>query len=282
MNVKKQLEPREERLRKAAARLAWQNHGLYRVAMKVKAFYRGQCRVEPKRKHRLEKALNPKQNGADAIIDEFAAALGAYMPGEYPLQPLRIAYRSTERLIEDGLESVCRSRTLNNLATLLADMRSYFTTPGRPITIEWHLHEIEHFRKLWKDGCYANSNAYYDFTTAALDKCEAESTTGTTRDARKPQTHYRARAAISFKRASLLSGFSERTIKNLEKDPKNSAYPGRNVSEYAFLAWSVGYQAEKVKRHWANMINHPIPISSLPNFLQAKLGFEKGETFGQS
>lgn len=82
---------------------------------------------------------------------------------------------------------------------------------------------------------------------------------------------YKTRAAISFKRAAELSGLTDRTIKNLEKDPKNSGYPGRNVPEHAFLAWALGYQTEKVKKHWANMMNHPIPIADLPPYLREKL-----------
>ena len=87
----------------------------------------------------------------------------------------------------------------------------------------------------------------------------------------KASRAYKTRANISFKRAAELSGFTDRTIKNLEKDPKNSGYPGRNVPEHAFLAWALGYQLEKVKKHWANMMNHPIPVSDLPPFLREKL-----------
>lgn len=86
-----------------------------------------------------------------------------------------------------------------------------------------------------------------------------------------PRQRYKTRANISFKRAAELSGFAPRTLQNLEKDPKNSGYPGRNVPEHAFLAWALGYQSEKVKKHWANMMNHPIPVSELPPFLREKL-----------
>lgn len=82
---------------------------------------------------------------------------------------------------------------------------------------------------------------------------------------------YRTRAAITLDRAAELSGFSKRTIQNLEREPKNSKYPGRNIPENAFIAWALGYQTEKVKKHWANMINHPIPISDLPPILQERL-----------
>lgn len=275
MNVKKHLEPREQRLRAAAARLAWQNHGLYRVAMKVKPFYRGDTVTPPKYKHRLEKALNPKSNGADAIIDEFAEALKAYMPGEYPLQPLRLAYRSTRRLIEEGLEKVRRLKTLNCLMTLLDDLKSYLTVPKPDWTIKQHLNWIDAVRHAWKLGCYKNSDDYYTFTTEVLERAEAAALTESippARTTRPPaRSSYKTRPGISLKRAGEISGFSQRTIQNLEKVPKNSGYPGRNISETAFLAWALGYQTEKVRKHWANMMNHPIPLSSLPQYLQEKL-----------
>lgn len=274
-------EAREVRLRNAAARLAWQNHGLYRISLKVRAFYRGESSDLPKAKHRLERALDPKRNGADAIIDEFAEVLKLYLPDEIPREPLRVAYYSTLKLIECGIESVHRHNCLNHLETLLGDMKTYFTHPKFDKTIEDHRYWVDYFRKLWKHGCYKISDTFYNYTTEALERSEKSANAGV-RHAASYTRAYKTRAAISFKRAAELSGLSERTIKNLEKDPKNSAYPGRNVSEHAFLAWSVGYQTEKAKRHWANMTNHPIPISSLPNFLQAKLGFKNSATFGQS
>lgn len=110
-------EAREMRLRNAAARLAWQNHGLYRISLKVRAFYRGESSDLPKAKHRLERALDPKRNGADAIIDEFAEALKLYLPDEIPRQPLRVAYYLTLKLIECGIETVHRHNCLNHLET---------------------------------------------------------------------------------------------------------------------------------------------------------------------
>lgn len=165
-------EAREVRLRNAAAHLALQNHGLYRVSRKVRAFYRGESAVLPKPKHHLERALNPKINGADAIIDEFAEALKLYLPDEIPRQPLRVAYESTRKLIERGLESVHRDKCLNKMMTILSDMKLYFTHPKPDTTPEDYRFWVEHFRKLWKQGCYANSDVFYDYTTEALNRRE--------------------------------------------------------------------------------------------------------------
>lgn len=88
-----------------------------------------------------------------------------------------------------------------------------------------------------------------------------------------PKRHYRTRGKITYARASELTGFSKRQIQNLTKDPKNTLFPGLNVTENTLLAWALVYKSEKVKKHWANCINHPIPLSSLPDDLVHKLGF---------
>lgn len=87
--------------------------------------------------------------------------------------------------------------------------------------------------------------------------------------------HYRTRSAITLGRAVELTGLCKRTIQNLVKNPKNTKFPGLNVDEYLLIAWALGYKGEKVKKHWATMKNHPIPISQLPQALQDRLGFGK-------
>ena len=89
--------------------------------------------------------------------------------------------------------------------------------------------------------------------------------------------HYRTRAKITLERAVEITGFAKRTIQNLLKDPRNTQFPGLNVEENILLKWALVYKGEKVKKHWANMANHPIPLSSLPPMLQKQLGFATEE-----
>lgn len=218
-------EAREVRLRNAAACLGWQNHGLYRVSRKVRAFYRGESAVLPKPKHHLERALDPKRNGADAIIDEFAEALKLYLPDEAPRQPLRVAYKSTLKLIECGIEAVHRHCCLNKLETLLADMRSYFTHPKPDTTPEEHCYWVDHFRKLWKQGCYAISDAFYNFTTEAINRREEVARGVAAPTLARKKTTSKSKDWNQRMAADLL-GISTRQLRKYEKNPPDAEYPG--------------------------------------------------------
>lgn len=85
--------------------------------------------------------------------------------------------------------------------------------------------------------------------------------------------HYRTRSTITLKRAAMLTGLSQRTIQNLVKAPKNTRFPGLNVEDFVLAGWAATYKQEAFLKHWANMKNHPIPISQLPRDIQRKLGF---------
>lgn len=85
--------------------------------------------------------------------------------------------------------------------------------------------------------------------------------------------HYRVRSSITLNRAVELTGLSKRTIQNLIKDPKNTKFPSLNVEEFVLVGWAYLHDREKTLKHWANMANHPIPISKLPEKMQRDLGY---------
>lgn len=71
--------------------------------------------------------------------------------------------------------------------------------------------------------------------------------------------HYATRQAISVPRAAKLAGVSESTIKRLDKAPKNTKYPGRNVDEYILEAWGKKYRPnEKIAKREVRAANRPL------------------------
>lgn len=73
-----------------------------------------------------------------------------------------------------------------------------------------------------------------------------------------PGHHYATRKAITISRAAELAGVSESTIKRLDKDPKNTQYPGRNVEEYILEAWGKKYRPnEQMARREVRAANRP-------------------------
>ena len=139
------------------------------------------------------------------------------------------------------------------------------------------LHEAFKTHSLSKPGTKATAKAqatlvnFKEDITNLADKLMTEVHESTQSTASK--RHYRTRSAITLDRAALLTGLAKRTIQNLIKDPKNTRFPGLNVEEFVLAGWAATYKQETFLKHWANMKNHPIPISQLPRDIQRKLGF---------
>lgn len=71
--------------------------------------------------------------------------------------------------------------------------------------------------------------------------------------------HYSPRKAISVPKAAKITGLSESTIKRLDKDPKNTKYPGRNVEEWILESWGTRYhKEEKIARREVRNANRPL------------------------
>ena len=71
--------------------------------------------------------------------------------------------------------------------------------------------------------------------------------------------HYSTRKAISVPKAAKITGLSESTIKRLDKDPKNTKYPGRNVEEWILESWGAIYhKGEKIARREVRNANRPL------------------------
>ena len=65
--------------------------------------------------------------------------------------------------------------------------------------------------------------------------------------------HYATRKAISVRKAA------ESTIKRLDKDPKNTKYPGRNVKEWILESWgNIYHKGEKTARREVRNANRPL------------------------
>ena len=71
--------------------------------------------------------------------------------------------------------------------------------------------------------------------------------------------HYSPRKTISVPKAAKITGLSESTIKRLDKDPKNTKYPGRNVEEWILESWGTRYhKGEKIARREVRNANRPL------------------------
>ena len=72
-----------------------------------------------------------------------------------------------------------------------------------------------------------------------------------------PGRRYPTRKSITVPMAAAITGLSESTIKRLDKDPKNTNYPGRNSSAKILAAWAKMYRGDRLAAHEVRAANRP-------------------------
>ena len=72
-----------------------------------------------------------------------------------------------------------------------------------------------------------------------------------------PVRRYSTRKAITVPRAAEITGLSESTIKRLDKDPKNTNYPGRNSTVRILAAWARLNRESKLAAREVRAANRP-------------------------
>ena len=71
------------------------------------------------------------------------------------------------------------------------------------------------------------------------------------------RSHRPTRKAITVSTAAMITGLSESTIKRLDKDPKNTNYPGRNSTAKMLAAWAKMYKGDKLAAREVRASNRP-------------------------
>ena len=81
---------------------------------------------------------------------------------------------------------------------------------------------------------------------------------------------------VSVRAAAKLTGIPAVTLYRILLDPKNSLAPVLDHSPEAVIRWGEDYKkthkVRKARKHEANMMNHPIPMSSLSKGSRHKTG----------
>ena len=71
------------------------------------------------------------------------------------------------------------------------------------------------------------------------------------------RSHRPTRKAITVSAAAMITGLSESTIKRLDKDPKNTNYPGRNSTAKILAVWAKMYKGDKLAAREVRAANRP-------------------------
>ena len=69
---------------------------------------------------------------------------------------------------------------------------------------------------------------------------------------------YAMRKTLTVPMAAAITGLSESTIKRLDKDPRNTNYPGRNASAKVLAAWANLYKGERIAVQEVRAANRPL------------------------
>ena len=158
-------------LREAAAEVIRSNRRIRDNARKVAPFYLGDANTpEPPLNDRLPRHLDPKHNGAYHCVKRLGNALKAIMPGHYPANALNSLRKTTVSVLHESLEPIHRSKWINKFDTLVDDIHDYLNTPDPHLTHEEHVKNIDKFVKLWIDSCYCNSDEFYTYTSAVIER----------------------------------------------------------------------------------------------------------------
>ena len=72
-----------------------------------------------------------------------------------------------------------------------------------------------------------------------------------------PVRHYPTRKALTVPVAAAITGLSESTIKRLDKNPRNTNYPGRNSTPQILGAWAQLYRTNKFAAREVRAANRP-------------------------
>lgn len=72
-----------------------------------------------------------------------------------------------------------------------------------------------------------------------------------------PKRHYKTRKNITIEQAAQITGFDESTIKRLDKDPKNTKYPGRDAPVEYLAKWAKCYRDGKRMARSIKAANRP-------------------------
>lgn len=220
----------------------------------------------------ISERLKCETNGAHRYIEDFATALKALARGCAPVKrtmkelrescrDLILKLKETEKLLPDSVSEADRRAFLDGVELAETEEVSFYNLvtgesgaePDCPHELYCQRidNSVNSLKKKLTRLNIAIQHIERDFRRKAppADPPPHSAT---------PDRRYATRKAISIPRAAEITGLSESTIKRLDKDPKNTNYPGRNSTPQMLAAWAQLYSNGKIAAREVRAANRPL------------------------
>jgi len=220
----------------------------------------------------ISERLKCETNGAHRYIEDFATALKALARGAAPVKrtmkklrescrALILKLKEAEKLLPASVPEADRRAFLDSIELVATEEVSFYNLVTGESGAEPDYHHLLYCKRI--DNSVSNIKKQFTRLNIAIQHIE--------RDLRQkappadlpphsatPDRRYATRKAISIPRAAEITGLSESTIKRLDKDPKNTNYPGRNSTPQMLAAWAQLYRNGKIAAREVRAANRPL------------------------
>ena len=219
----------------------------------------------------ISERLKCETNGAHRYIEDFATALKALARGCAPVKrtmkelrescrDLILKLKETEKLLPDAVSEADRRAFLDGIELVATEEVSFYNlVTGESGAEPDFPHEL-YCQRI--DNSVSNIKKQFTRLNIAIQHIERDLRRKATADppphSATPDRRYATRKAISIPRAAEITGLSESTIKRLDKDPKNTNYPGRNSTPQMLAAWARLYRNGKIAAREVRAANRPL------------------------
>lgn len=189
-------------------------------------------------------------NDARTSFEELCEYYSAFPHGTVPRWPITGWMFRTSYVLIDTLKKLHPTRHLAEVERHFDNFKELLSYKGEPLLP----------RDKFADSLYGASSDFFSACERnAIELTQwLESPHEDEAEDDSPRRRYATRKTLTIPQAAAITGLSESTIKRLDKDPKNTNYPGRNSTAKILAAWADIYRQDTIAAQEVRAANRPI------------------------
>ena len=191
-------------------------------------------------------------NDARASVEELCEYYSAFPHGTVPRWPITGWMFKTSYVLIDTLKKLHHTRHLAEAERHFDAFRELLSYQGEPLLPRDKFADCLHCDCASSDFFSACERNAIELTQWLESPYEDEA------EDDPPHRHYATRKTLTISQAATITGLSESTIKRLDKDPKNTNYPGRNSTAKILAAWANVYRQNILAAQEVRAANRPV------------------------
>ena len=218
----------------------------------------------------ISERLRCETNGAHKYIEDFATALKALPRGCPPVKrtmgkmrdscrELILGLKETERLLPDSVPEADRRAFLDCIALVSDEELGFYNLVTGESGAEPDYHHFLYCKRI--NNSVNSIKKRFTKLNIAIQHIERDLRSAEVRpipSEQEPPRRYPTRKSLTVPMAARLTGLSESTIKRLDRDPRNTNYPGRNSTPEMLAAWARLYREGKFAAQTVRAANRPL------------------------